>query len=133
MVRSSHLANNKFLDSFRSCELPLTCFGHGDHLRLAWLHVQRFPRAQAISLVRTAIQNFATHHGLENLYHETITVAWVRLISTHHERTFEEFLAVNRELLGRELLDRFWTREKLMSDEARARWVPPDRAPLPEA
>jgi hypothetical protein len=66
-------------------------------------------------------------------YHETITLAWVAVI--------ERFLGVRDpnvpvsvlagELLGqcghKDYLLRFYSRERLFSEEARARWVPPDR------
>jgi hypothetical protein len=100
-------------------------------LRLAWLHLHREPLETALIQVRAGIQNFAAHHGVAQLYHETITTAWVRLLATHHESSFDEFLRENEAHLSIGLLHRFWTPEVLAGQEARARWVAPDRRELP--
>jgi hypothetical protein len=131
VVASSELSDEEFLAAFTRCELPPNRFRHGDHLRLAWLQLHRLPIEEALTSVRDGIQKFAAHHGQSHLYHETITVAWVRLLATHHERNFEEFLAFNEHRLNRELLERFWSPAVLSSDAARLGWVPPDRKALP--
>jgi len=102
-------------------------FRHADHLRLAWLHLHGETLETALFRVRTGIQTFATHHGAAHLYHETITTAWVRLLATHHEKSFDEFLKENEHQLSLNLLHRFWTPDLLAGQEARTRWVPPDR------
>jgi hypothetical protein len=55
----------------------------------------------------------------------------VGLLATHHETSFDEFLACNEPKLSLHLLHRFWTPEVLASQETRARWVPPDLRDLP--
>jgi hypothetical protein len=74
---------------------------------------------------------FAAHHGATNLYHETITIAWVRLLATHDESSFDEFLTRNEPKLSSRLLHRFWTPDVLAGEEARLRWVLPDLWDLP--
>jgi hypothetical protein len=95
--------------------------------------VHRLPLEQAEETVRATIQAFAQRHGVPGLYHETITRAWVRLIATHHETSFGEFLEANEYRLNRELLWRFWTPEILGSEMAKRQWVEPDRHALPPA
>lgn len=130
---STDLSDNEFLATFHSCALPAACFRHADHLRLAWLHIHRHPLEVAIDKVRQGIQAYATHLGKPELYHETITVAWVRLIASHDEPTFDEFLSLNQHRLNADLLHRFWSPERLSSEQARAAWLAPDRMPLPPA
>ena len=89
-LASAHLSDEEFLRAFHSCQLKTSEFRHADHLRLAWLHLQREPLEEALANVRTAIQKFAEHHGVTGLYHETVTQAWVRLLATHREATFAE-------------------------------------------
>ncbi len=131
VLASAHLSDEEFLEAFRSCRLASAEFHHADHLRLAWLHLHREPIETALRNVRVGIQNFAAHHGAAHLYHETITTAWVRLLATHREDSFEEFLRENDARLNRVLLHRFWTPEVLAGQEARLRWVAPDRLELP--
>lgn len=128
---SAHLNDNDFLEAFHSCRLANSQFRHADHLRLAWIHLHRQPFAEALQQVRTGVQRFAAHHNVPHLYHETITAAWMHLLATHHEASFEEFLAKNESRLGKDLLLRFWSPELLDSREAREAWTPPDRRGLP--
>jgi len=128
---TAHLSDGEFLKAFHSCRLRTSEFRHADHLRLAWLHLASEPFEIALEQVRSGIQAFAKHHNLSGLYHETITIAWVHLLATHKENSFEEFLKVNESALSSTLLHRFWTPEILASREARSSWVPPDRHELP--
>jgi hypothetical protein len=132
-LASAPLNDDAFLQSFHRCELPLRQFRHADHLRLAWLHLQRETLDQALQNVRTGIRRFAVHHGAGHIYHETVTIAWVRLLASHQERSFAEFLQGNAYRLNAELLHRFWTPALLMSEQARQHWVPPDLHDLPAA
>jgi len=132
ILASADLSDDDFLSAFHSCRLATSEFRHADHLRLAWLHLHREPFDVALLRVRNGIQTFATHHGVPGLYHETITTAWVRLLASHDEKSFAEFLKDNEYRLNKDLLHRFWTPELLASEEAKARWTPPDRRELPD-
>jgi hypothetical protein len=137
LLATAHLGDDEFLEAFHSCRLRTSEFRHGDHLRLAWLHLAREPFEIALDQVRCGIQAFARHHNLSALYHETITTAWMhllashRLLATYQESSFNEFLTVNESRLTSNLLHHFWTPEILASAEARSSWVPPDRRELP--
>jgi hypothetical protein len=128
-------------EMFRSATLPRAQWTHLAHLRVGAWHVHHFGAAEALVRLRHGIRALNVAHGGANTptggYHETITAAYVRLIS--------EFLAasdaavslehrVDRMLAGpmadRKVLLRFWSQETLMSPAARAAWVPPDVAPL---
>lgn len=128
---SEPLTDDEFLAAFHSCRLPKEQFKNLDHFRLAWLHVHRESQAEAEIRVREGIVAFAAHLGATGKYHETITVAWVRLLATHREPTFDEFVRKNEAKLNLDTLHRFWSPELLASDRARREWVPPDRQELP--
>jgi hypothetical protein len=128
---SSALSDAEFLAEFHSCSLPPACFRHADHMRLAWLHLHQHPLDIAVEVVRNGIQAYTRHLQRTEFYHETITVAWVRLIASHAESSFDEFLRLNEHRLNGELLHRFWSPELLNSDIARKEWVAPDRVELP--
>jgi hypothetical protein len=131
VVASAGLSDEEFLAAFTSCELPNALFRHGDHLRLAWLQLHRKPFDEALTSVRDGIRRFAAYHGQSQLFHETVTTAWVKLLATHHETSFAEFLERNESRLNKELLHRFWTPAQLDSEAARLGWVPPDIKALP--
>jgi hypothetical protein len=131
VVASAYLNDNEFLAQFNNCRLPLSSFRHGDHLRLGWICLHRYPFPEALALVRAGILRFAAHHDVSHIFHETVTTAWMRLLSTHTEESFEEFLRENEHRLTLDLLHRFWTPATLNSEGARTGWVSPDRSPLP--
>jgi hypothetical protein len=126
-VASAQLTDDEFLAAFNTCKLPLSSFHHGDHLRLAWLLLHRKPFDEALAQVREGIRRFAAHHGKHDLFHETITTAWMKLLATHDEPNFSEFVAINEHRLNPALLHRFWTPAALNSEAARSHWVPPDK------
>ena len=134
MPLASHsLTDDEFLAAFHSCRLPKEQFHNLDHFRLAWLHLHRESQPEAETRVREGIIAFAAHLGASKKYHETITVAWLRLVATHREPTFEEFIRKNEAILNLDTLHRFWSPELLASDRARREWVPPDLQELPRA
>ena len=121
----------EFLDAFESGALSTAQFHHRDHLRLAWLQVDRLGLEGAAAAVSAGIRGFAAEHGLDRLYHETLTRFWVRIVAHAAAPTFEETLTQHPLLLDKGLPLRHWSREVLFGDAARAAWVEPDLAPLP--
>ena len=110
-------------------------FGHREHLELAWTYLSRQPIDQARSAMREAIRHVARRHGAADKYHETITQAWLHCVAVHAQRWpaegFDAFIERNPDLLDRNLIEHFYSRELILTHAARAAWVDPDRSPLP--
>lgn len=110
-------------------------FGHRQHVDLAWRYLHMTDQITAEAWMREAIQHVARKHGASDKYHETRTIAWIRLVGTHVRKSdasnFDEFIAHNSDLLNSQLLDHFYTSEVLQGASARQHWVEPDVAPLP--
>lgn len=108
-------------------------FHHRDHVRLAWLYLEEEPPLKALARFTEGLKHFASRHGLEGLYHETITWAYLLLIHERrartHGKTWEEFEAGNADLLTWKpsVLDRYYRAETLASDLARRVFVMPDQ------
>jgi len=112
----------------------LTSFPHRDHVRVAWILLEQFGSDGALEAMRSGIRSMAIAAGLLAKYHETRTVAWMRVIDaarTHPFTLSDEFVNAHPELLRAQLLDDFYSAEILRSDTARAVFTEPDRAPLP--
>lgn len=127
------MTDDAFLEAFETGTLPKEDFPHGAHLRLAWICLRRDGLEHGSVRVIAGIQAFARLHGATGLYHETVTRAWLALIAAagvEEPATFDAFLAGHPELRGR-ALDRHYAPETLASGAARARFLPPDREPLP--
>ena len=110
-------------------------FGHRQHVELAWRYLHLTDRMTAETWMREAIKHVALKHGAPDKYHETRTIAWIRLIGTHVGRNdapdFDEFIAENSDLLNVRLLDHFYSGKVLQDASARTHWVEPDVTPLP--
>lgn len=121
-----------FVTAFERCELANDAFRHRDHVRLAWLYLAREPLPRAIDRFVSGLKRFAAHHGVPNLYHETITWAFLLLIQDRRGRSevgeaFSEFEARNPDLFSKDALKRFYREETLASELAKRSFVFPDR------
>lgn len=110
-------------------------FPHKAHLRMAWLYVTRFGTAAAVSRAATGIRTLAAASGKANLYHDTVTRAWIYLVAEAVTRSpsagFEDLLARNPQLLDKRLLFEYYSPDVLSSEQARAGWIAPDRMLIP--
>ena len=130
------MTDKEFVRSFEACELSNESFHHRDHIRLAWIYLQRYSEAEAQRRMREAIRRFAAHYGKRDKYHETITVAWLRLVagarkSLTPQATWDELMMAAPELLDKRTIENFYSAGILTSDLARVSWVEPDLQPLP--
>jgi len=126
------LSDEEFLARFEAHDLEE--FSHRDHLRLAFAYARRGGLRAAVEGARQ-IRGFAEAHGAAGKYHETMTVAWARLVGRlaidSAPLAFPEFLDAHPELQHRDLLSAHYTQARLFSEAARAAFVEPDLVPLP--
>ena len=129
------MTDHEFLDAFETCRLPNELFHHRDHLRLAWIYLQRYGGPDAPVRIGESIRRYAAQHGKADKYHETVTVAWLRLVAGSADRSgaasLEDLLAACPELLDKNTLHRYYSPQLLASEFARLQFVPPDRHALP--
>jgi hypothetical protein len=130
------MTDEDFLQASEACQLPNDSFHHREHIRLAWIYLQRYAEVEAQRHMRDAIRRFAAFHGKSDKYHETITVAWVRLVADAMSRApggadFDELAARSPELLDKRTIERFYSSAGLPSEAARMSWVEPDLRSLP--
>ncbi|HZW11007.1 MAG TPA: hypothetical protein VFF69_13980 [Phycisphaerales bacterium] len=128
--------------AFEARAIPLGAWNHRAHLTIAYLYLREHGLAGAIERMRRGIQAFNAAAGVADTptsgYHETLTVAWLRVIDTmmriHGPGAGpDEFLESQPYLLNRLLLRLFYSRPRIMSEEAKKAFVEPDLAPLPAA
>jgi|KBSSwiStaDraftv2_1062776.scaffolds.fasta_scaffold47099_2 hypothetical protein len=126
---------------FTALTLPKEEWTHAAHLTVGAWHVDRYGAADALTRLRSGIRRLNESHGNANTatagYHETITAAYVTLLAAYLDGRapglpldgcVERLLA--GPLAARDMLFTFYSRERLLSVEARAQWVEPDLAPL---
>jgi hypothetical protein len=135
------VSDDELWRAFSEGTLPATAWTHREHLRMAWMFTQRHELDEAHLLMRVGIIRLNAAHGLvetaQRGYHETITRVWLIVIRAllREERSRSEtssaFVDSHHEQLGKDALLKHYSRERLMSVAARARFVDPDLAPLP--
>jgi hypothetical protein len=122
---------------FESCELPPADFNHREHLLVALCYLRRMDDAEALAHIRARIGSYAAAHGVNpSLYHETITVFWLKRVRSYVGRAGAGLgLAVMTNALAAEcgssrLIFDYYSKELIDSDAARRGWVEPDLRPL---
>jgi hypothetical protein len=127
------MTDDAFLRRFEAASLD--SFTHRDHLRVAFAYARRGGVEHAVRQARRGLRHITAAHGESERYHDTLTAAWAHVVAHHAVADtgtdFDAFLAAHPRLLDRELLLAHYTRERLFSPTARARFVEPDLVALP--
>ena len=123
--------------AFENATIPTSEFTHAAHIAVALSYLNSFPPEQALERMREKIRAFAANHGVTNLYHETLTTFWMRLLE-HVASTSEPDLPLWRRInlivedwTKRHPVEAHYSTELIKSQAARDKWIPPDRLPLP--
>jgi hypothetical protein len=109
-------------------------FHHRDHVRLAWVLLERVTLMDTLGRFTSGLRRLATAAGKPQVYHETITCAYVILVQERRAPRGEEdwpaFASRNPDLLAWKpsvLEAKYYREETLWSDRARTSFVLPDR------
>lgn len=124
------MRDESFLNQFEECTLPKEHFKHRGHVRIAWLYLNRFPFDEACDHIRNGIQRYAASLGASQIYHETMTMAWARLVfnamQAKNAHTFDDFAAAHPSLFNSQLIHEYYSAPLLQSDAAKQQWIEPD-------
>lgn len=133
---------DELVAAFEACTMPMALWQHHKtHLLVSMAYLLRQPEDQAVERIREGIQRYNASQGQvqtrERGYHETITRFWIHMIrhflaSADRRRPVDELGEALAEALGdQRLAMRYYSRDLLMSWEARLAWHEPDLEPLP--
>jgi hypothetical protein len=125
-----------FLAAFEDCTLPKSRWTHSAHLFTGACYVHAHGSELATDLMRERIRRYNVAVGGQNTptsgYHETITVAWIKLLGHLHRDsapiTRADFvaLAIERFSNDRNPFRQYYDYDLAASTEARLSWVPPN-------
>jgi hypothetical protein len=126
--------------AFESCTLDHGSWTHHAHLTIAlWYLIQR-PKEEATQLIREGIKRYNEACGVvmtkDSGYHETITLFYIWLVDNFvkglddTDSILEMANRLIKERGDKTLPLQYYSRERLMSWEARTGWVEPDLRPL---
>lgn len=116
---------------FENFTPPPQGFGHAEHLTVALWYLARLPASEAAGRMREGLRRFAAHHG-SNLYHETVTLFWLRVVGAFllregRGRALDELanlLAASH--ADKQLIYDYYSRQLIETDEAKRSPVEPD-------
>src|SRR6478672_3630195 len=97
------MTDEVLIERFENCTLAGADFHHRDHIRVVWLYLQSLSVLETLGLFSSGLKRFAAANGKPNLYHETITWAFVFLIHERMQRdqaalSWPEFVERNADL-----------------------------------
>ena len=128
------MRDEEWIEQFESCTLPPELFHHADHVKMAFLYLQKYPPLEALGRFSTALVRFATANGKPDRYNETVTWAFLLLIRERaaradRQQTWAEFAAKNEDLLRWDdnILKKYYRPETLTSPLAKSIFLLPDR------
>jgi len=127
------MTDQELIEQFEDGTLPNEGFHHREHVRTAFLYLTKYPVPEALQIFSRTLRRFAEARGKPQLYHQTITWAYIFLIQERMARagskqSWEEFARDNPDLLVWKdgILTRFYRSETLMSELARTVFLLPD-------
>ena len=134
--------------AFEDASIPASEFTHAAHIAVALSYLDSLSPEEALERMREKIRFFAAHHGVTNLYHETLTTFWMRLLehlastgdvdpsrrSCNAKADLPLWRRINLIVdhwTERRPVEAHYSRELINSQAARDKWCPPDLLPLP--
>ncbi len=120
--------------ALEGCTLPPADFHHRQHVQAAWWLLRAEAPLPAMLRFVEGLRRYAAHIGKPEVFHATITWAYLVLVNERLERggrgrSWAEFEREHPELFARDLLARYYTPETLALPLARRVFVFPDAWP----
>lgn len=134
--------DDTFLEQFESTAWPLSDWHHRQHIKIAYLYLCRYPLDAAIAKMCAGVKKFNAANklpeGQDRGYHETTTQAWMYLVHCTLQEfgpaeSADAFVDKHTQLLSKRALLFFYSRDYIMSWEAKQRFVEPDLTPFPRS
>lgn len=118
-----------FLDEFLAQEIDVKTFSHRDHLGVGFEMLKRFEYLMAVQIYSESISAMASRAGKSGKFNLTITLAMMSIISERMQpgEDFDDFLEANPDLINRDLLERYYTLDRLNSFKAKGMFLMPDK------
>jgi hypothetical protein len=135
---SSHsiLTDESFELLFQTSTLDPALFTHEAHLRLAWIHLNKYGVEQAKVNISSQLQHYVNVLGASEKYHHTLTIAAVEMVGhfirKSRSQTFMEFISEFPQLKNnfRGLIRQHYKRDIFSCDRARIHFIEPDLLPF---
>ncbi len=128
--------DSQFEISFADCSLPENEFTHRAHVRLAWIHINKYGEEKAIENIVNQLQAYTKSVGAEKKFHMTLTIAAVKAVAHFMKKSnttnFESFIIENSLLLTDfiGLMESHYGENIFKIPGARENWIAPKLDPF---
>ncbi len=132
MEKHRELTDIEFEMQFSRCTLDPAIFSHEAHLRLAWIHVNKYGVDKAVVNITQQLRNFVESLGAIEKYNQTVTIAAVRAVYHFMKKSsttdFYSFISENPRLKNnfRELLSYHYSTDIFKSEKAKKEYLEPE-------
>ena len=132
------------VNSFLERSLPRSRWTHQAHLIVGTAMHLRYGLEKGVAAMRDGVVQYNVSCGVENTltsgYHETITVFYMimiayklRTVSGAFSETGKYMHILNSELSRPGVINEYYSKDLICSDQARKSWVDPDLQDLPHS
>jgi hypothetical protein len=141
-VPNNETEYQKFICDFETGTLSKDEWHHPEHVAVAFWYLINFDEKTAVDKIRAGIQNLNSKYGVQQTptggYHETWTIFFAKMLRLHIEQKLDRKCDLIQQMNGaiqylkdfREVTRQYYSRELIMSWEARTSWKEPDLKPL---
>ena len=126
----------EFEEQFATCSFPPEVFSHEAHLRLAWIHIEKYGLQQAEKNIVNQLQGYVKYLGAVDKFNMTLTVAAIKAVYHFKVKskstTFKDFIAEFPRLKSnfKQLMACHYRVDIYQSKKARKKFLAPDLLPF---
>jgi hypothetical protein len=142
-MAAAEAQDQELFEKFNALSLPFEQWTHRAHIRVAYLHLQKYGFDEALKRLSAGIQKYNAANKVPESptsgYNQTTTHAFLHLVAAvmaAYGKTFpatdsKHFCDLHPQLMSKHVLRFFYSPERRMDPLAKTRFVEPDLAPLP--
>jgi len=130
------LNDAEFEVAFSKGTLSPTLFDHEAHLRLAWIHINKYGIDSAIDNICVQLKDYVVQHGVADKFNATVTIAAIRAVYhfklKSESNNFCDFIQEFPKLKNnfKELLGCHYITDIFNSTAARKNYIEPELLPF---
>ncbi len=139
MEKHYRFTDEVYEQKFRDCKFPPLYFSHEAHLRLAYIHLEKYGLEQSIENMCTQIYDFAIKYGATMKFNATVTYASLQIMYHYMNKgesesfpdLMKEFPHLLEDFKGE--IQKYYSWDVFRSLEAKAKIHEPDLKPFENA
>lgn len=132
-VTSVNIPFETMAQQFEECRMSLALWDHYGRLKIVYYSLKKYGYNETINpdgWLCTNWRKYKTSVGHGRLWHYTLTRFWTKilydLMITKKYKTFHDMYTLNRYIQNGKLFEKYYTKDILFTDHARANWVTPN-------